>query len=371
MASTPEHQAKSSPLRGGQPRPFLETATWFDKLTFGWMFDMIWNYGRKHGGITEAILPDVSPEEDVDMLAAKFERAWNRELARGRRSLWWALWDIAGVALVWAGLIGILESIAKVGQAICLSYLIKFFQNTSKEAKEGYLIALGLCICVLVQGVLHHHYFWPGMRAGYRVRAGLITFLYRRSLRLSMASSISTGSVVNLISNDVQPFDNGLPYLHYIWLGPVEIIMVFAFLYIKIGVASIVALGIFALVIPLQLYVSKLFAQYRVHTTEHRDNRIRLQSDVFSGIQTVKLSAWERPLERHIKALRELEYKYLHRANKLKALNEGLFVCSGEIVCLFAFITLWGITSYRGHPVAGAKGFTPAEVFPSMAFFNL
>ncbi|KAJ1920449.1 hypothetical protein H4219_001286 [Mycoemilia scoparia] len=332
---------------------------------------MIWKYGRKRGGIKESILPDLVASDDAGEMAKIMEKSWEREVRLGRYSLWRVLWDITGPTFCLAGIIGLTESIFKLGQAICLSYLIKFFQKKDKDPKEGYLIALGMCLCVLIQGFLHHHYFWPAVRSGYRARVGLIAFLFRKSLLLSASSPLSTGTVVNLISNDVQPFDTCSGYFHYIWIGPAEVIMVFAFLYINIGAATIVAVGIFILVIPLQVIISRKYSSYRSETVKGRDSRIRLQTDILSGIEVIKLSAWEKPLAKQVQALRDQEYRYLRRSSRLKVLNEAMFVSSGEIVCLFAFLTLWGITAYHGHPIAGAKGFTAAEIFPSMAFFNM
>ncbi|RUS12943.1 hypothetical protein BC937DRAFT_86636 [Endogone sp. FLAS-F59071] len=53
-------------------------------------------------------------------------------------------------------------------------YIIRFFQETDASLLQGYLFALGLSIVGIFHVTLHHHTFWPSMRTGMRIRAGLI-----------------------------------------------------------------------------------------------------------------------------------------------------------------------------------------------------
>lgn len=60
------------------------------------------------------------------------------------------------------------------------------------------------------------------------------------------------GQVVNLLSNDVNRFDIAVIFLHYLWLGPLETIIVTYFLWQEIDWASCVGVAVLLLFIPLQ-----------------------------------------------------------------------------------------------------------------------
>ena len=63
----------------------------------------------------------------------------------------------------------------------------------------------------------------------------------------------TAGQVVNLLSNDVNRFDYAFIYTHFIWLLPLQVLVVCYLIYIKIGYAAIVGvIGIVLQTIPVQ-----------------------------------------------------------------------------------------------------------------------
>lgn len=63
----------------------------------------------------------------------------------------------------------------------------------------------------------------------------------------------TAGQVVNLLSNDVNRFDYAFIYTHFIWLLPLQVIIVCYLIYIKIGYAAIIGVvGIVLQTIPVQ-----------------------------------------------------------------------------------------------------------------------
>jgi len=58
--------------------------------------------------------------------------------------------------------------------------------------------------------------------------------------------------MINLISNDVNNIDNALQKLHYLWIGPLQTIVVTYLLWQEIGVSSLVGIATFIFFIPLQ-----------------------------------------------------------------------------------------------------------------------
>lgn len=81
-----------------------------------------------------------------------------------------------------------------------------------------------------------------------------LVHFFNQILRLSRTATgeTRTGKILNLLSNDVNRFDSALFLLHYLWISPVQTIVVAYFLWQEIGVSSV--LGLLALItfIPLQ-----------------------------------------------------------------------------------------------------------------------
>lgn len=62
----------------------------------------------------------------------------------------------------------------------------------------------------------------------------------------------TTGQMINLLSNDVNRFDVALTYLNYLWIGPLQTLVVTFFLWHEIGVSSLLGIATLLIFIPLQ-----------------------------------------------------------------------------------------------------------------------
>ncbi|RKO88876.1 P-loop containing nucleoside triphosphate hydrolase protein, partial [Blyttiomyces helicus] len=268
-------------------------------------------------------------------------------------------WYLFGREYCYAGLAYFLESCVKLGEGITLGYLLDWFQDTTQTSnRPGYLWAMGLTLCVAMHAILHHVEFFLAMRVGMQLRATLIATIYRKCLDLSISHTSSTGLIVNLVSNDVQRFEDAAPFAHYLWLGPVEVMLATYFIYRQIGYAAFAAVFILVCLIPFQSLLSRRFAALRRLTVKFRDDRIKNISDMLAGMQVVKLYAWEEPFADKITEIRDTELKYIKQASVLRALNEALYFASSALVSLFAFITYYLIGGV----------FTAANVFTVVTY---
>ena len=58
--------------------------------------------------------------------------------------------------------------------------------------------------------------------------------------------------MVNLLSNDVNRFDQSVLFLHYLWAGPAQLVIVTYLLWRKIGPSSLVGATLLIFFAPLQ-----------------------------------------------------------------------------------------------------------------------
>ncbi|RKP07348.1 ABC transporter type 1, transmembrane domain-containing protein [Thamnocephalis sphaerospora] len=313
----------------------LARAGFLSRLTFHWMNELIM-FGR-HTRLDVEHIPALCEEDDCRWLSQEILRGWEHQLKlvkEGRQkqpSLWKPLLYAIRKPLLSSAVLCFIRSLTKIGEAVLLGYIIRFFQRPSAEHLEGYLWALGLSLAVLLHVIFHHLYSFPAMRMGFQARTGLIALLYRKALTLPASTATGSGQIVNLISNDVQCFDNASAMANYIWVGPVELIIVAVFLYKDLGWSAFIGVVAVLLLIPLHSAFARRFSYLRALTAKFRDDRIRSTGDLLSGIELIKLSAWEVPLEKRVNEQRDREMKMLFRAAWMKAFNVGLyFVLPGE-----------------------------------------
>lgn len=142
-------------------------------------------------------------------------------------------------------------------------------------------------------------------------------YLHPIVLSLSMCSS---GKIINLVSNDMTRFDVSFPRLHFVWTTPLDLIVITALMVSRVGWLATfagVAIIIFILTIPLQIFLGHRFAIQRKKTTMHTDERVRLTGEIFKGITTVKTSVWEKPFAKLMTHFRNLERRSIFIAFSL------------------------------------------------------
>ncbi|OMJ17714.1 Multidrug resistance-associated protein 4 [Smittium culicis] len=350
----------------------LADATLWEKLTFGWSTNLIMKYGKYEGKITPEILPRLTEYDDSQYLSDQIYNEWEKQVSQGNPSLKRVFYSVFGRYYLVGGFVGLISSTFKVVQAGILGYFIRYLRDPTRSASDGYLLALALSLSLLISSISQDYFMFYCTRSSYRVRVGMIGFLFRKTLEISSSSMVSTGQAINVISNDVQPFENGLTFLHNIWLGPYEIALAFIFIWLNIGISGLVAIGIYLLLIPVQKRVSIIFSKIRAKTVAFRDSRVKLLSDILGGIEIVKLNSWEVPLLNRVFEIRKKENDSLKNAATLRGLNQSLFNTSSQVVYFFTFTTLWFLVVKQTSPNPGNKGsFSPENIFPCVSLFSL
>lgn len=166
--------------------------------------------------------------------------------------------------------------------------------------------------------------------------------------------------LVNLVSNDVQKFEDLTPFLAYLIIAPLEVILVTWLIYREISWAALPAIATLLLFIPLQGVFAKMFGRFRRAASKIRDERIKILSDMFSGFLVIKMYGWEKPFIKNVQELRSSELKFIRKANYLKASNDAIFFSSPAIICLVAFVTF----VYMGNVL------TPQNVFVTIVLLQ-
>lgn len=142
----------------------------------------------------------------------------------------------------------------------------------------AYWYAVGIILCSALNVFVVHPYMMGILHMGMKVRVACCSLIYRKTLKMTRTALGETtiGQAVNLLSNDVNRFDVSIIFLHYLWLGPLETIIITYVMYhvIDVGVSSIIGVASLLMFIPLQGRRSLLwpFLAIRVIELDRIDN---------------------------------------------------------------------------------------------------
>ncbi|KAJ3191280.1 hypothetical protein HK101_007909 [Irineochytrium annulatum] len=343
-------------MKRKRPRQRAEHGFW-SRWTFRYMNDIIVkSYGTE---LDPDSFFDVEKNDDANPLSDRLLDNWRAELARAKAAgrqpnIWRVVRSVFGLAMLWPGLAYFLESFLKIGEAYVLGLVLNWFQDLSAPRWYGYLYASILSGLVICHAFLRHVEPFLSMRLGMQIRVGFITAIYRKCLALSISHTSSTGFIVNLVSNDVQRFEDAALFGNFIWLAPIEVVLIAYFIYLQIGLSFIAALIAILAPIPIQSLFARRFGHIRKQTVKVRDERIKTLSDAIAGMMVVKLYAWEKPFTDNINSLRDEEMFWIRKASVLRAWNEAIYYCSTSCIELITFLTYW----LAGGELTSTKVFT-------------
>ncbi|XP_027413627.1 multidrug resistance-associated protein 4-like [Bos indicus x Bos taurus] len=330
-----------------KPNP-LQDANFCSRLFFCWL-NPLFKIGYKRR-LEEDDMYSVLPEDRSQHLGEELQGYWDQEVLRAEKdarepSLMKAIFKCHWKSyLVW-GIFILLEEGTRVLQPIFLGKMISYVENydptDSAALHEAYGYAAGLSACVLVWAVLHHLYFYHMQRVGMRLRVAVCHMIYRKVLRLSSSAmgKTTTGQIVNLLSNDVNRFDQVTMFLHYLWVGPLQAIAVTALLWMETGISCLAGMAVLIFLLLLQSCFGMWFSSLRSKTAALTDDRIRTMSEFISGIRTIKMNAWEKSLIDLITRLRRKEISKILKSSYLRGMNLASFFAVTKIMIFVTFIT--------------------------------
>ncbi|XP_030838051.1 multidrug resistance-associated protein 4 isoform X2 [Strongylocentrotus purpuratus] len=334
---------------------------------FCWLLPFF-KYGYRNT-LEQPDLYRICSEDDSNSLADRLERNWNKELKahenhEKKPSLLRALIKTFIRPVAFSGVIVFFEEcVFKLLQPIILSFLITYFSPEPKiTPTQAYLCALGMALCGAFATILHHPYFFQMSRVGMQVRIATSALVFRKSLRLSNSAlgQTTVGKLVNILSSDVNRFDVVMLFLHYVWIGPLQLIVLFIILFNNMGPSCLVGFVILLCLAPLQGWMGKLFSKFRNKTALLTDERVRIMNEIISGMRIIKIHAWEFPFSDLVRESRRKEIAKVMRSTHLRSFNIAFFNSATAIIS-FSTFTVYALT---GHVL------TPSIVFLAIPLFN-
>ncbi|XP_056226970.1 ATP-binding cassette sub-family C member 4-like [Seriola aureovittata] len=347
------------------------TAGLLSKIFFWWL-NPLFRTGYKRR-LEEDDMYEVLVEDRSERLGQDLQRYWDHEvqtaikeirpprLTRGIIRCFWKPYAVLGFFTL-------IEEVIKVIQPVILGKMIKYFENYNPDDKTALYETLGyaaaLSICTIGLAVLHHLYFYHVQRTGMKIRVAMCHMIYKKALCLSSSAmgKTTTGQIVNLLSNDVNRFDDVTIFLHFLWVGPLQAAAVVGLLWMEIGPSCLAGMVVLMFLMPVQTLFGRLFSKFRSKTAGLTDSRIRTMNEVVSGMRIIKMYAWEKPFAALVSEVRRKEISKIMKSSYLRGLNMASFFCASKIIVFITF-TLYVLL---GNTISASRVFVTVSLYSAV-----
>ncbi|KAI4502295.1 hypothetical protein M0802_002207 [Mischocyttarus mexicanus] len=350
-----------------KPNP-REKANFISVLLWWWSLNLFKIGYKKVLEIDD--LYDPLKEDRSTVLGDRLEKRWNIELenSKKRKRSPYFLRAILRTFLMEYFVLGLLqilnEFIIRLGTPLLLGGLLRYFRKGSEETYQTALLyASGICIMTAISVIAINQTIFSAFHIGAKVRIAACSVVYRKALRLSQTALGDTapGKIVNLVANDVNRFDLVSIFIHHMWSAPLSALIIAYFLYTEAGYSGLFGIAAVFVVVPIQSYTGKLSSKFRLQTAIKTDERVRLMDEIISGVQVIKMYAWEKPFCALVELARKLELRVVSKSSSIRGIymTFNLFTTRMALYC-----TLISMILLRNE-------LTAEKVFVFTSFFNI
>uniref|UniRef100_A0A8C5RLU4 ATP binding cassette subfamily C member 4 n=1 Tax=Laticauda laticaudata TaxID=8630 RepID=A0A8C5RLU4_LATLA len=290
----------------------------------------------------------VLTEDSSKVLGERLQWYWDKEVQKAEKEARTPRLTKAIILCYWKsylvlGCFTLVEAKIPVFLGMIIGYFEKIGSSHADESALAYAYgsAAALSVCTLILAITHHLYFYHVQHAGMKLRVAMCHMIYHKALRLSNAamSKTTTGQIVNLLSNDVNKFDQVTIFLHFLWAGPLQAIAVTVLLWLEIGPSCLAGMAVLIILLPLQTCIGRLFSALRSRTAAFTDARIRTMNEVITGMRIIKMYAWEKSFAELVNNMRRKEISVVLKSSYLRGMNLASFFIASKITVFMTFMT--------------------------------
>ncbi|XP_039260634.2 ATP-binding cassette sub-family C member 4-like isoform X1 [Styela clava] len=292
---------------------------------------------------------------------------WKRSSGSKKPSLFTAMAHTYWKRVLVSGLFLVIVDSLRTGLPFLIAGLVSYFENQdSVDAWQAYAYAAAISLVSIVIAFMHHTLFYQLQRLGWHIRTSIRCIMYKKTLLLSQQSlnKTTTGKIVNLSSNDVMRFEYSPQAIHYIWIGPMQCIVIGIILWQEVGAAILTGIALLVLTFCVQSLIGRSLGKLRSVIAHLTDDRIRLVSEIITGMRVIKMYAWENPFAKLVSDARKKEVNKIFLSSFIRAFNICVSLCQDKILTLGILLTyvemegtltaskvfaIIGILRFQGH----------------------
>jgi len=392
----------------GELEPSRESlASVLSLATFSWVDPIVWKGYRKTTEMVDvwnlqskdkaaAVLSDYRQFKKTNMLAWHLLKYFRRGFI---------------IQAAWAAVSGMITFVPTVLLKVILQY-VEDPASTPRNAAWFYVILL--FVSGIVNALSSGQALWIGRKICIRLRAIIIGEIYSKALRRRAAatsdkvlggqeqkkddpeskqswlgkamsfgrkkkaetakksddqqtkvddSQVSSGAIINLMAVDSFKVADICAYLHFLWAEtPVQFVLAIVLLYQILGYSSIVGIGMMALLLPVNMIISKRFATVQKRILAATDARIHTTNEVLTNIRIIKYFAWEQRFLGTVDEKRVVELRHLRNRYIIWAIAATIWSGAPVVITFLTFLV---------YTLVEKKALIPSVAFTALSLFSL
>uniref|UniRef100_A0A2P2JCN5 ABC-type xenobiotic transporter n=1 Tax=Rhizophora mucronata TaxID=61149 RepID=A0A2P2JCN5_RHIMU len=356
------HGKTDKPCEDKRDSPY-GNATLLQLITFSWL-NPLFAIGIKKP-LQQEDIPDVDTKDSAGFVSRSFDQRLDEVKEKGRTtspSVYKAIFLFIRQKAAINALFAVLTAIASYAGPYLINDLVNFLMNKENRSLEsGYLLALAFLSAKMVETIMQRQWIFGARQLGLRLRAALISQIYKKGLLLSSQSrqSHTSGEIINYMSVDIQRITDFVWYLNIIWMLPIQLSLAIYVLKTNIGLGSLAALTATLAVMACNIPITRIQKRYQSKIMEIKDERMKSTTEILRNMKIIKLQAWDSQFLHKLESLRQIESKWLWKSLRLAAISAFIFWGSPTFISTVTFGTcmLMGIELTAGRVLSALATF--------------
>lgn len=377
-----------------------QTASVFSLATFTWLDELILKGYQKPLEIEDVW--DLLPQDKAVNVIADYRQvkktsilAWHLMKHFKRSLLIQASWAVLSGLLTFAptlllkAILEYVENPVERPKNTAWFYVILLFVSGCVSAvADGQALYIGRRICIRLRAIIIGEIYAKALKRKVSATTDKILMqekddgkkpsLIRKLLCLGAASTdndnesesapegeddaqVSSGAIINLMAVDSFKVSEICAYLHFLWAStPVQFLGTIFLLYRILGASSFVGIAMMAILLPVNLLISKKFASLQKKILAATDARVNITNEVLSNIRIIKFFAWEERFMAQVDEKRCAEIKAIR--NRYVVWSFAATVWSGAPV-LITLLSFMVYTRVEHKDLIPSVAFTASSLF--------
>lgn len=334
-------------------------ASIFQLVTFSWI-NPLFVVGNKKP-LDQDEVPDVHTIDSGRFTSERFDECL-KQVGTESPCIYKAIYLFTRKKMAINALFAITSAAASYVGPYLISDLVGFLnEKKTTSLTRGYLIALGFLGAKFVETLTQRQWIFGARQLGLRLRAALISHIYKKGLVLSSRScqTHTSGEVINIMSVDIQRITDFMWFINTFFMLPIQITLAMVILHINLGMGSLVGLAATMILMSGNIPLTRVQKWYQSKIMESKDARMKSTSEVLRNIKTLKLQAWDTHYLDKLQSLRKTEYDWIWRSLKLNAFVAFVFWGAPTFISVLTFggCILMGIPLTAGRVLSALATF--------------
>ncbi|XP_051165172.1 ATP-binding cassette subfamily C member 4-like [Leptopilina boulardi] len=256
--------------------------------------------------------------------------------------------------------------ILRILQVLLFAKVLNYFNSKSHmSTTEAFYWASGFALTLIVCVFVYQLSIQATTHVELKLRVSCSSLVYRKCLKLSKAytenQETTVGQIINIFSNDINNFEAGLFGFHYIWIAPIQLIIITIIIYQEMCFYSFLGTFIIFSLIPLQAYIGKSIKILTNKVSLRTDKRLSLLDEIIGGVKVIKMYAWEKPFSRLVDKARKKEVNIIRKIAFCNAFTMAWDNCVSQF-CVFVIIFFYVLFENK---------ITAEQIYTIIAFYNI